>query len=121
MDRRFRLTSPADFKRVRRNGNSYAHPLIVLVASPNQLGRPRFGVTTSRGIRLATQRNRAKRRLRHTVAEYAGQVSGGWDIILIARPSLLEATWEDVRSAVRRLLRRAGALNGQANEPQRAG
>ncbi len=107
MDRKYRLTSPTDFKRVRRIGRSYAHPLVVLVAGPNDLDRSRFGVTTSRSLSKATDRNRAKRRLRHALQTHLEEVGPGVDYVFIARPPILNAPWGQVGKAVEELLRRA--------------
>ncbi len=114
MDRDYRLTSPTDFKRVRRTGKSYAHPLVVLIASPNQLERTRFGVTTSRGLGNAVGRNRAKRRLRHALQPHLETVHAGWDLVLIARTPLLDAPWPELTRAVEKLLRRAAVLNDES-------
>jgi ribonuclease P protein component len=35
VQRKFRLTRSEDFKRVRRSGKSYAHPLVVLIVQPH--------------------------------------------------------------------------------------
>jgi ribonuclease P protein component len=108
MERRYRLTSPTDFQRVRREGKSYAHPLVVLTACRNQLGHSRFGVTTSRSLSRATDRNRAKRRLRQALRPHLAASPAGIDFVLIARPALLEAPWEEVSSAVDGLFERIG-------------
>lgn len=110
MNRRYRLTKSTDFKRVRRTGKSYAHPLVILVASPNDRLISRFGVTAGRALGSAVHRNRAKRLLREALRSYLTAVAGGWDVVLIARPALIEAEWNDVCSAVANLLRRAGLL-----------
>jgi hypothetical protein len=35
-------------------------------------------------------------------------VRGGWDLLVIARPALLDAEWPDVQAAVRNVLKRSG-------------
>jgi len=107
MNRRLRLTSSIDFKRVRRTGKSLAHPLAVLVAVPT--GRPgsRFGFTAGRAVGGAVQRNLAKRRLREALRPLMPRVVSGWDAILIARPALLDADWASVQAAIAGLLARA--------------
>jgi ribonuclease P protein component len=107
MNRRLRLTSSIDFKRVRRTGKSVAHPLAVLVAVPT--GRPgsRFGFTAGRAVGGAVQRNLAKRRLREALRPLMPRVVSGWDAILIARPALLDADWPSVQAAIAGLLARA--------------
>jgi len=109
MDRRYRLTRPNDFKRVRRDGRSYAHPLVILVAAENDQAATRWGVTTSRSLRRATDRNRAKRRLRHALQPHLDEAAPGWDFVFIARPAILSAPWEQLQHAVDQLLERAAA------------
>lgn len=107
VNRKFRLTSSTDFRRVRRNGKSYAHPLSVLVASPNGLDHNRYGVTAGRSIGGAVRRNRAKRRLREALGTLHAELQQGWDLVLIARPGLNQATWPELLAALSDLLRKA--------------
>jgi ribonuclease P protein component len=110
MNRNYRLTSSSDFQRVRREGKSYAHPLAILVVSPNGLKESRFGVTAGRAVGNAVLRNRAKRRLRAALQEHMTNVKPGWDIILIARSQLPQAKWQEIRETLATLLRRADLL-----------
>ena len=77
MNRRFRLTRSTDFKRVRRIGKSYAHPLVVFVAAPNELQQVRIGVVAGRAVGSAVQRNRAKRQLRACLQQWLACLPGG--------------------------------------------
>lgn len=108
MRRNLRLTSETDFKRVRRNGRSYAHPLAVLIANPNELDSTRFGVMAGKTLGGAVKRNRAKRRLREALRQMAPELKCGWDIVIIARKGLNESDWEGLRSALEGLMRKAG-------------
>jgi ribonuclease P protein component len=110
MNRKYRLKSSRDFRRVRRTGKSYAHPLAVLIASPNEQTTSRFGVIASRAVGGAVARNRAKRRLRASLARYFPEITPGWDVVLIARAPLLNADWEELQRAVETLLRRAAII-----------
>jgi ribonuclease P protein component len=109
--RRFRLTRSIDFKRVRNQGKSFAHPLVVLVKLPSTEDRPRVGISTSRSVGGAVQRNRAKRLLRESIRPLIPLLSPGWDIVLVARAPLVTAAFQDVQSVVELLLRRAGLTN----------
>jgi len=105
---RFRLSRSEDFKRVRRIGKSYAHPLVVLVAQANETSaHVRVGVAAGRTTGGAIQRNRAKRLLREALRPYLVSLGSGWDLVLIARPGLATATLEDTRVALLNLLQRA--------------
>ena len=110
MQREFRLNSSTDFKRVRRIGKSYPHPLVVLVVLPNQSTRLRIGVAAGRSVGNAVQRNRAKRRLRAAIQPMLAEMKPGWDAILIARQPLLSAPFLELRQALRHLTVRAGIL-----------
>jgi ribonuclease P protein component len=109
--RKYRLTKSTDFKRVRRFGKSYAHPLMVLIRHPNDQGTSRFGISVGRSIGNAVQRNRTKRRIRETIRPLTPAITPGWDIILLARRPLATADYSTISSAVQGLLERAGLLN----------
>jgi len=108
--RRFRLTKSTDFQRVRRYGKSHAHPLMVLIALPNQEENSRIGISTGRSVGNAVQRNRAKRRLKAVSQITFPEIEPGWDIIVIARLPMKAASYRQVQTALVSLLRRAGLL-----------
>jgi len=106
--RRFRLTRSTDFKRVRRFGKSYAHPLVVLVVLQNETDRVRVGIAASRSVGGAVERNRAKRRLRAALQPALEALVPGWDLVLIARKPILGATFSEIGDALQVLRARAG-------------
>ena len=110
MQRKFRLTRSEDFKRVRRSGKSYAHPLVVLIVQNNNQPRVKIGVTAGRTVGTAVYRNRAKRLLREAMRTLLPNIASGLDLILIARPGLVSATLEDTHRALLNLLQRARIL-----------
>jgi len=116
---------------VRREGRSHAHPLIVLLvcerprsdepaAAPTQssgdspeVREPefsRFGFVAGKGVGTAVARNRAKRLLREAVRSQLPDIGAGWDLVFIARRSMVTATLDQTRGAVKQLLQRAGVL-----------
>jgi ribonuclease P protein component len=112
--RRFRLTRSTDFQRVRRIGKSYAHPLVVFIATPNDLDHVRIGFVAGRSVGPAVQRNRAKRRLRACLNQHLDHLTGGWDLIFLARKPMDQAGFAEICSAVKLLLKRAGFVNDRA-------
>ena len=114
MQARHRLTGQADFRRVRRTGTSYSHPLFILVVSASELPAVRLGVSASRSMGTAVRRNRAKRRLRETFRPLMPDLPGGWDLVVVARPALLEAEWPALQAAARLLLKRAGLQRSES-------
>ena len=110
MKRRFRLTQSADFKRVRRLGKSYPHPLIVLVAMPNDINHSRFAVVAGRVAGNAVHRNRAKRIIRAVLNDLLPEVTHGWDLVFIARRPMQTASYWQAHASIRQLLGRAQLL-----------
>jgi ribonuclease P protein component len=110
VNRKFRLSRSNDFQRVRRYGKSYAHPLIVLIKLPNELGISRFGVAAGRAVGSAVKRNRAKRQLREALRARMPSILPGWDIVVIARRPIREVTYQQITTALDSLLSRANIL-----------
>jgi ribonuclease P protein component len=111
VQRRFRLTRSEDFKRVRRSGKSYAHPLVVLIVQKSDQPRLRVGVAAGRTVGTAVHRNRAKRLLREAMRTIIPNIASSIDLILIARPGLVSASLEETRRALFNLLQRAQILS----------
>jgi ribonuclease P protein component len=109
--RRFRLTRSTDFKRVRRSGKSYAHPLVVLYALKSDQAGVRVGVSAGLAVGNAVKRNRAKRLLRAAMSELLPETVPGSDLLLIARSPLPAADVQQTRSALSSVLERAGLLS----------
>lgn len=115
MKRRYRLTRSTDFQQVRRNGKSYAHPLLVLAvfvrSDATALAPCRFGISARRSLGTAVQRNRVRRRLRAALHSRLPAVRNGCDVVLIARKPLMEAGFTELQAALDQLLRRANLLS----------
>ena len=111
MKRRFRLTRSTDFKRVRRSGKSYAHPLVVLYALKSDEPGVHVGVSAGLAVGNAVKRNRAKRLLRAAMNELLPHTAPGSDLLLIARSSLPESDLQHTLAALSNLLQRAGLLS----------
>ena len=110
MKRRFRLTKATEFKRVRRLGKSYAHPLIVLVNHPNELDITRYGIAAGDHLGNDVERNKTKRILRSIIRSFSPTIQHGWDILVIARKPILKATYSDIESSFCSLYNQAGLL-----------
>jgi len=116
--RRGRLSRSAEFERVYRQGRSTANRELVLYAFPNPVADPpRVGLSVSRKVGGAVQRNRVKRLLREAFARHEEQLLGGHDLVVVARPDALELAERDgldgISAALADLLNRSG-LSGEA-------
>jgi len=108
MERKYRVRLSSDFRRIRRQGKSWSHRLVVLCVLRNDLEYCRFGFAVSKGVGNAVTRNRVRRRLREVVRLRRDSMEGGWDMVFIARPSIRQATYAEIESAIEGLVRRAG-------------
>ncbi|TAK14106.1 MAG: ribonuclease P protein component [Anaerolineae bacterium] len=99
-----------DIERVRREGKTYAHPLLVLAALPNPGGDLRVAVIAGRGVGGAVQRSRAKRLLRAALQPLLETLPAGHDLTLVARKPILNQTSPQVQNALATCLRKAGLL-----------
>jgi ribonuclease P protein component len=109
-----RLRRNADFQRVRAAKRSWAHPLLVLYAAPNDGAPTRIGISVSKRVGGAVVRNRVRRRVREAVRLRLPDLQAGHDVVFIARPSSGEADWPALRGAAEQLLRRAHILDEPA-------
>ncbi len=118
MKRRFRLTRSTDFKRVRRSGKTYAHPLVVLYMMKSDNEGIHVGVSAGRAVGNAVARNRAKRLLRAAMSDLIPELQTGADLILIARSPLAQTDLAHTRAALTSLLKRAGLLSITYDGPE---
>jgi ribonuclease P protein component len=84
---RVRLSRSADFDRVFRQGRSHAGRELVLYVFPRGDGdeSPRLGLSVSRKVGGAVQRNRVKRLLREAFDLEGSRLPTGTDAVVVAR------------------------------------
>jgi ribonuclease P protein component len=92
-----RLSRSADFERVYRRGRSQGNRHLVLYAFPRegQGDRPRLGVSVSRKVGGAVERNRMKRLLREAFRARAAELPPDHDFVVVARPDARELAERD--------------------------
>lgn len=105
--KRGRLTRSADFERVFRKGRSFGNRHLVLHLFPrddaDETRDPRVGLSVSRRVGGAVERNLVKRLLREAVREHLDRFASV-DLVLVARPDARELAEREGLSGV------AGAL-----------
>ena len=106
------LSRPRDFATIQTTGTVRSHPLLVVRTLRTDLENTRFGIATGRKLGGAVVRNRLRRRLREALRALAPSFQPGWDVLIIARPALVNATHGELTEAIARLLRRGGVLEG---------
>jgi ribonuclease P protein component len=102
---RGRLSRSAEFERVYRHGQSTANRHLVLYTFENpSTERPRVGLSVSRKVGGAVERNHVKRLLREAFAQAEAELKGGQDVVVVARPPARELAERDGLSGVRESL-----------------
>lgn len=99
------LRSRRDFARIQAAGRARADRLMTVRYVPNELGYDRFGISTGRRLGGAVERNRVRRRIRDLLRHSASPTQTGCDILIVARPASVEASFAEIRAAFGRLLR----------------
>lgn len=105
------LKQNSDFRRAYGRGKSYSDPaLVTYVLKNNRAGICRMGITTSKKIGNAVERNRCRRVIRAAFRELSPQISGGFDFVFVARTrtKLIKST--QVKKVMLQQLKKAGAI-----------
>ena len=71
---------------------------------PNGRDHDRFGISTGRRLGGAVQRNRVRRRIREALRRNPNVTGHGWDVLIVARPPAVDATFDELSTALERLL-----------------
>jgi ribonuclease P protein component len=77
---------------------------------PNSAGICRIGITVSKKIGNAVERNRCKRIIRAAYREVFPEISGNFDFVLVARSKTKYLKSTEVATILTDLLQKAGAI-----------
>jgi ribonuclease P protein component len=115
MPKRRRLSRSGEFDRVYRDGSSQATRYLVLYSFPRgaeEEGDVRLGVSVSRKVGGAVDRNRVKRTLREAFWALGERLPERHDFVVVARPEIAELIEREGTDGVRGSLEEA--LSGSA-------
>jgi ribonuclease P protein component len=113
--KRRRLSRSGEFDRVYRDGTSHATRYLVLYSFPRQAeegDEVRLGVSVSRKVGGAVERNKAKRVLREAFWGLSDRLPARHDFVLVARPEIDELIDREGADGVRVSLEEALAAAG---------
>jgi ribonuclease P protein component len=106
------LSRLQEFSAIQQHGTVRSTSLITARFLRTNLTMTRFGLATGRRIGGAVVRNRVRRQLREALRELAASFRPGWDVLIIARPPIVEADHAALVGALRGTLQRGGVLGG---------
>ncbi len=106
------INENSDFRRVYYRGKSCARPALVVYAMKNRVGVCRVGITVSKKIGNAVERNRSRRIIRAAFQSVMGkeELKGSYDFVFVARTKTKYLKSTQVEKAMTECLKEVGVI-----------
>ena len=104
------LCENRDFRRAYQRGRSFVSPILVTYVIKNKNNNLRIGITTSKKIGKAVERNRSRRVIRAALREISEKIKPGYDLVFVARGKTPFVKSTSILSAMKKQLSEAGIL-----------
>lgn len=105
------LKENKDFRRLYYRGKSSASPVLVTYAMKNRKGKCCYGITTSKKIGGAVDRNRARRVIREAYRSLENDINGNWDFVFVARSKTTKVKMQEVKRAMKHQFKALGIVD----------
>ena len=105
------LKENKDFRRLYYRGKSEASSALVTYGMKSRRGGVRYGITTSKKIGGAVQRNRARRVIRVAFRNIEPLIEGSWDFVFVARTRTTVVKSQAVEKAMLEHMQALGAID----------
>jgi ribonuclease P protein component len=99
-----KILDRAEFLLLSKQGKKIQDNFFIVLYTPGKCPWPRLGVTVSKRVGNAVNRNRIKRRIREWFRLRKGMISGNWDISIIAKKSAAGMTFDQVSRSLENLV-----------------
>ncbi|NLJ77515.1 MAG: ribonuclease P protein component [Peptococcaceae bacterium] len=97
------LKKTREYRHVYNRGKFFADRYLVIYYLPNNLDYCRFGFTVSKKIGNAVVRNRVRRLLKEVCRLNSSVFTGGFDLVLVARRSIVDLKYKRVEECLLKL------------------
>jgi ribonuclease P protein component len=104
----FRISNSQEYNNTYKNGLKIPGKYLIAYIMINNLGINRFGIVASKKVGNAVIRNRSRRRIR-AIAESSGEhLQPGYDIVIIARQSIVATDYNRLEKDFYTVMKKAG-------------
>ena len=104
------ITGNRDFQRIYRRGKSCVSPGLVTYVLKNKHNNLRIGITTSKKVGKAVNRNRSRRVIRAAFYNIKADMNAPYDVIFVARTRTAYMKSYDIEKAMREHLKTLGVI-----------
>lgn len=115
MKRTVALKENRDFRRLYGKGKSFQAPALVSYVMKNRAGICRMGITTSKKIGNAVERNRSRRVIRAAYSSIEDKINGNYDFVFVARSRTKYQKSTQIAQIMLSQLQKAGVIDETVN------
>ena len=110
------LRKQSDFNRVYKQGKSKGSRIAVILYRRNGLRFTRKAFVASKKVGNSVERNRSRRLMRAAYKAFESDIKRGYDIVFVARASIVGCKETEVEKQLKKALLSAGVLTDNRNE-----
>ncbi len=111
MKKSYRIKKEKEFQKIIYKKNSYANRNFVVYIYPaEENSHFRVGLSVGKKIGNAVVRNKVKRLMRHALFELKEEIKPNYNIVLIARPKIVDLSFVEVKNNVEHVFKLANII-----------
>lgn len=119
MSQMITIKQNTDFHRAYSRGKVKTAPALVTYVRKNRLGCCRIGITASKKLGSAVERNRCRRIIRAAYAALSPECSGSYDIVFVARFKTKGLKSTEICPVMRSQLMQLNVITGERDKTLR--
>lgn len=110
-----RLKKNKHFNFIYKKGSYESSDKLTLVYIKSKFRTYKVGFSVNNKVGKATKRNKIKRRMRESFKQLIPMVDRRYNYIFVAKPELVECSFDEIKSNMIKLLKKANLLNEKSN------